>query len=232
MAPRHGARHRATVCGLLGVSAQGKTTGESVVGSPARARAHGAPRNRYGASLELGSRKEDRMFRVGKTPPDHHAHPHRQIHGAGSVGAAVVVFGTCILEHENLYGCCSQAYIEVFYSRQRRHAVHGYRTPLRSEQALQPMRLGVRTRVNISRLTNLAPTRVSGSSATTTYGKDVAMREHKELATLPSSSIFGKDRDERSRVFNALQVLISPAEALFSGMFTYPVIVRRWRASP
>jgi hypothetical protein len=30
------------------------------------------------------------------------------------------------------------------------------------------------------------------------------MREHKELETLPRRSIFGKDIEERSRVFNAL----------------------------
>jgi hypothetical protein len=58
---------------------------------------------------------------------------------------------------------------------------------------------------------------VSGSSATKTYGKGVAMREHKELETLPRRGIFGKDIDERSRVFNALQVLVSPTEVLFSG---------------
>jgi len=41
------------------------------------------------------------------------------------------------------------------------------------------------------------PDRVSGSSETKTYGKDVAMREHAELQTLPRRSVFGKDEDER-----------------------------------
>jgi hypothetical protein len=48
------------------------------------------------------------------------------------------------------------------------------------------------------------------------------MREHEELPTLPRRSVFGKDVDERSRVFKALQVLISPTEALFSRKLSCP----------
>ena len=61
------------------------------------------------------------------------------------------------------------------------------------------------------------PNWVSGRSETKTYGKGVALREPQELQTLPRRSVFGKDRDERSCVFNALHVLASPAGALFSG---------------
>jgi hypothetical protein len=63
-------------------------------------------------------------------------------------------------------------------------------------------------------------TRVRGSSETKTYGKGATRREHEELPTLPRRSIFGKDIDARSRVFNALQVLVSPTEALFSGKWS------------
>jgi hypothetical protein len=72
---------------------------------------------------------------------------------------------------------------------------------------------------------------VSGSSETNPYGKSTIEREHKEQSTLPRRRFFGKDSDERSRVFNALQVLVSPIEALFSGMLSYTVIARRCRAS-
>jgi hypothetical protein len=72
---------------------------------------------------------------------------------------------------------------------------------------------------------------VSGSSETKTYGKDVVLREHRELHTLPRRSIFGKDVDERARVFNALHVLFSPAEGLFSGKLSCTPIAGRWRAS-
>jgi hypothetical protein len=46
--------------------------------------------------------------------------------------------------------------------------------------------------------------RVSGSSEAKTYGKGVALREHEKQPTLPRRSFFGKDMNERSRVFNAL----------------------------
>ena len=39
---------------------------------------------------------------------------------------------------------------------------------------------------------------------TKTYRKGVALREHEEQPTLPSRSVFGKDIDERSCVFNML----------------------------
>jgi hypothetical protein len=45
---------------------------------------------------------------------------------------------------------------------------------------------------------------VSGSSRAKTYGKGAAVREHKELPTLPRRRFFGKDIDERSCVFNGL----------------------------
>jgi hypothetical protein len=73
--------------------------------------------------------------------------------------------------------------------------------------------------------------RVSGSSETKTYGKGATRREHEELPTLPRRPFFGKDGDERSRVFNALHVLVSPAYALFSGKMSYTAIARRGRAS-
>jgi hypothetical protein len=72
---------------------------------------------------------------------------------------------------------------------------------------------------------------VSGSIETKTYGKTVALRAHEEQHTLPRRSIFGKDIDARSRVFNALQVLVSPTEALFSGKWACPTITGRCRAS-
>ena len=59
--------------------------------------------------------------------------------------------------------------------------------------------------------------RVSGSSETKTYGKGATRREHEELPTLPRKSFFGKDTDERPRIFNVLQVLFSPTEVVFSG---------------
>jgi hypothetical protein len=59
--------------------------------------------------------------------------------------------------------------------------------------------------------------RVSGSSETKTYGKGTMAREHEDESTLPRRRIFGKDVDERARVFNVLHGLFSPAEELFSG---------------
>jgi hypothetical protein len=58
------------------------------------------------------------------------------------------------------------------------------------------------------------PIGVSGRSRSKTYGKDYAATCG---TTCPRRSLFGKDLDERSRVFNALQVLVSPTETLFSG---------------
>jgi hypothetical protein len=58
---------------------------------------------------------------------------------------------------------------------------------------------------------------VSGSSETKTYGKSATVREHEEYPTLPKRSIFGKDIDARSSIFNVLQVLFSPTEVFFSG---------------
>src|SRR6266568_8627341 len=48
------------------------------------------------------------------------------------------------------------------------------------------------------------PQRVSGSSETKTYGKDAIVRAHDEQQTLPRRSFFGKDREERSRVFQCV----------------------------
>jgi len=73
---------------------------------------------------------------------------------------------------------------------------------------------------------------VSGSSETKTYGKGVTLREHEEQPTLPRRSFFGKDIDERSRVFKELQVPFSSIEALFSGKLSFPFIMRRCRSSP
>jgi len=73
--------------------------------------------------------------------------------------------------------------------------------------------------------------RVSGSSETKTYGKSAMVRDSEEQATFPRRPFFGKDGDERSRVFNALHVLVSPAYALFSGKMSYTAIARRGRAS-
>jgi hypothetical protein len=73
--------------------------------------------------------------------------------------------------------------------------------------------------------------RVSGSSETKTYGQDVALRAHAELRTLPRRHFFGKDSDERSQGFSALHVLISHADALFSGKLSYTAVARRCRAS-
>jgi hypothetical protein len=65
---------------------------------------------------------------------------------------------------------------------------------------------------------------VSGSSETKTYGKSALAREHEEGSTLPRRSLFGKDLDARSRVFNTLHVLLSPPKALFSGKWSCAVI--------
>jgi hypothetical protein len=73
---------------------------------------------------------------------------------------------------------------------------------------------------------------VSGSIETKTYGKDARVRECEEKRTLPRRSFFGKDTDERSRVFKGLQVLFSPIDALFSGKLSYTSITGRRRASP
>jgi hypothetical protein len=78
---------------------------------------------------------------------------------------------------------------------------------------------------------NKFATRVSGSSETKTYGKGVAPREYEEQPTLPRRSIFGKDIDERARIFNTLHVLVSPPEGLFSGKLLGTAIAGRWRAS-
>jgi hypothetical protein len=77
----------------------------------------------------------------------------------------------------------------------------------------------------------VCPSRVSGSSETKTYGKSTTASEHEEEPTLPRKHFFGKDSDERLRVFNALHVLVSPADALFSGKLSYTVIARWCRAS-
>jgi hypothetical protein len=74
--------------------------------------------------------------------------------------------------------------------------------------------------------------RVSGSSETKTYGKSVTARKHEEELTLPRRSIFGKDTDKTPRVFNGLQVLVCPTEALFSGKLSCTAIAGRCRASP
>ena len=77
----------------------------------------------------------------------------------------------------------------------------------------------------------VCPSRVSGSSETKTYGKSTTASEHEEEPTLPRKHFFGKDSDERLRVFNALHVLVPPADALFSGKLSYTVIARWCRAS-
>jgi hypothetical protein len=59
--------------------------------------------------------------------------------------------------------------------------------------------------------------RVSGSSETKPYGKGVAPGEYEEQPTLPRRSIFGKDSDERARIFNTVHVLFFPPEGLFAG---------------
>ena len=74
------------------------------------------------------------------------------------------------------------------------------------------------------------PIRVSGSSETKTYGKDVVLREHRERHTLPRRSLFGKDV-VRARVFNALHVLFSPTEGLFSGKLSASYR-GRWSITP
>jgi hypothetical protein len=74
--------------------------------------------------------------------------------------------------------------------------------------------------------------RVSGSSETKTYGKSATMRGRQAKRTLPRRSFFGKDHDERLRIFNVLQVVDSPAEALFSGKLSYTAIAGRCRALP
>ena len=43
----------------------------------------------------------------------------------------------------------------------------------------------------------------------------IAQRAHEAQHTLSSRNIFGKARDARSHVFNALRVLASPTKALF-----------------
>jgi hypothetical protein len=73
---------------------------------------------------------------------------------------------------------------------------------------------------------------VSGRSETETYGKSAVVREREESKTLPRKDFFGKDHDERPRVFNGLQVLFSLTEVLFSGKLSSTAIVGPHRASP
>ena len=70
--------------------------------------------------------------------------------------------------------------------------------------------------------------RVSGSSETKTYGKSTLVREHEEQPTRPRRSLFGKDSDERARIFNALHMLFSSPEGLFSGKLSGTAIAGRW----
>jgi hypothetical protein len=63
-------------------------------------------------------------------------------------------------------------------------------------------------------------------------GKSAVVREREESKTLPRKSFFGKDIDERSRIFNVLQALSSSSEILFSGKLLCTAIAERWRASP
>ena len=76
------------------------------------------------------------------------------------------------------------------------------------------------------------PYRVSGRSETKTYGKSAVVREREESKTLQRKGFFGKDHDERPRIFNVLQVLCSLAEVLFSGQLSSTAIVGPHRASP
>jgi hypothetical protein len=51
---------------------------------------------------------------------------------------------------------------------------------------------------------------VSGSIEAKSYGKGTAGRARERKRTLPRRSLFGKDSDKRSRIFNGLHVLVSP----------------------
>jgi hypothetical protein len=68
------------------------------------------------------------------------------------------------------------------------------------------------------------PCRVSGSTETTTYGESATVGEHEEQHTLPRTGVFGKDVDERQRLFKSLRAMSSPVEILFSGKLPYMTI--------
>jgi hypothetical protein len=74
--------------------------------------------------------------------------------------------------------------------------------------------------------------RVSSSTETKSYGKSATVGEDRKQETLPIRHFFGKDSDERSRVFNALYILVSPTETLFSGKLSFTALAGWQRASP
>jgi hypothetical protein len=57
---------------------------------------------------------------------------------------------------------------------------------------------------------------------------DLRYPRAEEQHTLPRRSIFGKDIDARARIFNALHVLFSSPEGLFSGKLSGTAIAGRW----
>ena len=65
---------------------------------------------------------------------------------------------------------------------------------------------------------------MSGSTATNTDGKSATVGEHEEQHTLSSTGVFGKDVDERCRLFKNLRVMFSPIGILFSGKVRYTAI--------
>jgi hypothetical protein len=65
---------------------------------------------------------------------------------------------------------------------------------------------------------------VSGSTETKTYGQSTTVGEHEEQQTLSRTGVFGKDVDERCRLFKNVRVMFSPIGILFSGKVRYTAI--------
>jgi hypothetical protein len=65
---------------------------------------------------------------------------------------------------------------------------------------------------------------VSGSTETKIYGQSATVGEHEEQHTLSRTGVFGKDVDERCRLFKNVRVMFSPIGILFSGKVRYTAI--------
>jgi len=65
---------------------------------------------------------------------------------------------------------------------------------------------------------------VSGSTETKIYGQSATVGEHEEQQTLSRTGVFGKDVDERCRLFKNVRVMFSTIGILFSGKVRYTAI--------
>ena len=117
--------------------------------------------------------------------------------------------------HVHASSCC----VELF------HEVHTYGGMNKAAVGLPWLASMARDGVSMHKA---GPDWVSGSIETKTYGKSTLVREHEEQPTRPRRSLFGKDSDERARIFNALHMLFSSPEGLFSGKLSGTAIAGRW----